>query len=118
MESFKAKIHIDGTYYDAEERILILFVILTFTGDKRILTISADEWPLGDGRVVPLPDQYMYKWAETLKGKTIMWELHSDPGLAAASEQTAKQIAERVGGHMEDLTNIFSSDDRTYPGQI
>jgi len=109
MDTFKTQIFIENSHYDSEERTLLLFVILTLTGDKRILVISADEWPLGNGRVVPLADNYMYKWAEVLRGKKIMWELHSDPDIHQASAETTQRIAEKLGVCVDDLDNALVS---------
>ena len=115
MDTFKTQIFIENSHYDSEERTLLLFVILTLTGDKRILVISADEWPLGNGKIVPLPDNYMYKWAETLRGKKITWELHSDPDINQASAETAQRIAEKIGVCVDDLDNALVSDKMDSP---
>ena len=112
---FETMITIDNAHYDTEEQVVLLFITLLDTGEKRILVESKNDFRFGEGGAGDFPDRYMHQHVENLKkltGKPRKWRLYTDPQTQQATSEHIENITKRVGVQMEELTNVIGSDER------
>ena len=112
-DAFKAIIFVDDAYYDPKDQFLYLFATLKLTGEKKIISSHKSDWHYRDGSSGNFPDQEMHKLAKAFQGKTITWEMHSDPNLANATPQDMANMVHRIEEQINDMSQIASSETMT-----
>ena len=110
MEDFKTKIIIKEAKYDAEDQMVIIIAVLAITGERKILTIHKSSFYRGSGVPGDFPDKYMYEYVDrlnALRGKTINWQMSSDPKIEKVRPEDAEKMSKRVSEQMEELRDAY-----------
>ena len=112
---FETMIMVDDAHYDEETHVILIFITVLMTGEKKILVEPKDIFHCGGGETGEFPDRLMHQrvrhWLN-LRGKRRRWRLHTDAKTEAMNANTVETIAKRVGAQMEEITNVVSNDER------
>jgi len=112
---FETRVTIEDAQYDEENQVIMIFVTVDMTGEKKILLESKAAFRYGEGASSDFPDRLMYQRVQlwkNLRNKSRNWRLYTDNETKKMTADVVQNLSNRVGVQMDELKDVVGSDER------